>query len=453
MKKLYGKLILSVVTVLFAITVVLTSTYAWMALSKNPAASNIQITIAGGNSILIAPDVCAELDGQTVHYPGSFDDSVRTPELQLEGLAGLLPVSTQNGIDWVVPSYYKPSETAVQEQRVLSGLMKDISEFTVDSTLEYANLPAGSEAAGSYVYLDFWVVSPGMDYSLRVSCDSKDPESPEDSREGSYVFTRPRIVGEEPLLVDAGRAATASVRLGFLVNETPCSANAFSAYKSSESYSSRYETMSGVYPEKGTAFPAAERASTHFSVYEPNAELHAAQLRDGSYLVTTPLAVEDGTPCLGTPWRNLAIQKAFRWRGSTQPDSTEGSNFGDMFTVYRENHPELVGRELEDGFYADSHSAYLSDVIPGSFYARCSDVYASAEQDGESPELYSVSAEQLAALDTDGASESAVIVQLQKDIPQRIRLFLWLEGQDADCVNPTGDEQLHIRLELAGSNS
>lgn len=445
MKKLYGKLILSVVTVLFAISVVLTSTYAWMSLSRNPAASNIQVTISGGKSILIAPDLTVEENGQTVHFPGSFTDSIDPAQQGLTGLAGLLPVSTQNGIDWVLPDYYKPSEAAVQNQQVLSGLMKDVSQFPVDSSLQYANLPVGSEAAGNYICLDFWVVSPGMDYSLRVSCEAN-PEHPVDSREGSYVFTRPRVVGEAKELYDTGRSATASVRVGFLVNGSYCSTETVNVYRASADYSDRYEALRGVYPEKGTAFPEQERTNTAFSVYEPNADLHADPASNGKYIATSPLAVVNGIPTTGEPYRNLAIQKTFRWRGASEPDDPAGSYFAAMFDTYKSNHPEQSSETLEQGFYSDSMSSYLSDVIPGSFFARSSDVYASLT-DG------AASAEVLDGLDTDGADHDAVIVQLQKDVPQRIRLFLWLEGQDADCVNPTGDEQLRVRLELAGSNT
>ena len=53
---------------------------------------------------------------------------------------------------------------------------------------------------------------------------------------------------------------------------------------------------------------------------------------------------------------------------------------------------------------------------------------------------------------TAGATDDVIIVDLQKDVPQRIRMFVWVEGQDVDCTNVLADAGLMINLELAGSS-
>ena len=45
-------------------------------------------------------------------------------------------------------------------------------------------------------------------------------------------------------------------------------------------------------------------------------------------------------------------------------------------------------------------------------------------------------------------SEMAV---LKKNTPQRIRMFVWIEGQDVDCNSSAANQSIAIRLELAGS--
>ena len=51
-----------------------------------------------------------------------------------------------------------------------------------------------------------------------------------------------------------------------------------------------------------------------------------------------------------------------------------------------------------------------------------------------------------------GSAEDISIVKLEKNFPQRIRMFVGLEGQDADCVNSAADAGISINIEFAGGN-
>ena len=51
-----------------------------------------------------------------------------------------------------------------------------------------------------------------------------------------------------------------------------------------------------------------------------------------------------------------------------------------------------------------------------------------------------------------GATDDTCIVKLEKNIPQRIRLFIWIEGEDADCTKGELLSSFAMQLELAGSN-
>ena len=44
------------------------------------------------------------------------------------------------------------------------------------------------------------------------------------------------------------------------------------------------------------------------------------------------------------------------------------------------------------------------------------------------------------------------IVTLEKDVPQRIRMFVWIEGQDIDCNDNLSVTDLTLSIELAGSS-
>ena len=44
------------------------------------------------------------------------------------------------------------------------------------------------------------------------------------------------------------------------------------------------------------------------------------------------------------------------------------------------------------------------------------------------------------------------LVTLDKNTPQRIRMFVWLEGQDVDCTKGANADQLALSIELAGGS-
>ena len=48
-----------------------------------------------------------------------------------------------------------------------------------------------------------------------------------------------------------------------------------------------------------------------------------------------------------------------------------------------------------------------------------------------------------------GATDDAVIIELERNIPQRIRMFIWLEGQDVDCVEQIAAAAFAVNIELA----
>ena len=76
MTKKYSKLIIALISLLVAFSVVVVTTYAWVTLSNNPVADGIQVTIGGGGTILIAPDMTEQVDGVTYHYPGVFEGQI-----------------------------------------------------------------------------------------------------------------------------------------------------------------------------------------------------------------------------------------------------------------------------------------------------------------------------------------------------------------------------------------
>ena len=188
LKRMYLKLLAIILSVIIIITVIVSVSYAWVTLSTSPTVSGAKLTVSGGTTILLAPDLQDTVnDGEndvTYHYPGAFSSNLVFSDYSsydyLDDLCGLTPVSTADGISWLLPTYDQAT-----------GNLKDISQFDVDRSLSYANI-TDSHEKGRYVYLDFWVVSPGSEYELRVSMDVK-------THEGSSLVEVPdsAVDGEE----------------------------------------------------------------------------------------------------------------------------------------------------------------------------------------------------------------------------------------------------------------
>ena len=85
-------------------------------------------------------------------------------------------------------------------------------------------------------------------------------------------------------------------------------------------------------------------------------------------------------------------------------------------------------------------------IKTGVFFKNTSDLYESAENG-------KVSKETVSGINTAGATDDVSIAALTRNTPQRVRMFIWLEGQDADCSKVAeGVTDFIINLELAGAD-
>ena len=446
-KKQYTKLVAAALAVALAAVMAVTVSYAWMTISASPALTGIQVTIGGGTTILLAPDRTETLeDGTVVHYPGSFSDRLNFTKEQgydyLNDLAGLTPVSTVDGLTWVLPIYYTRQDTEVRDGSAYAGDQKPIEDFTAEYDLRHANLSSDQKETareGHYVYLDFWVVSPGPDYDLHLAQGEQDG--------GSFLVELPDVVKDESggyTLSRPENAAAASARIGFWINqETPADEN-LSAYVCSAYDSGRYDRLLGTYPEKNGTMAVNQTSLDKFVIYEPNATLHPENGTDEDYLTTWPLGVLEGNIyTLSLPSERHMVQTK---SVLLQQDSRE-------YLLEQALETALAGKEItstaqaESALYTDFLQGHLANYVErGSFvaYTATLDGYAIAGNG-------KVGAADLSS-NLSTASEDVTLTRLTGNVPQRIRLFVWLEGQDVDCTNEAAGARLALNLELSGSS-
>lgn len=428
-KRAYIKIACTAAALLCAMAMIVMSSYAWLTASTSPVAEGIQVAVGGGSTILLAPDV---VNDEGVHYPGAFGATLRLDDLlDADAYSGLTPVSTADGLNWYLPAYYTEDDLEVQAGTARAGDLKPYDQFLCDETLTYAKLPVDDERAakGSYLYADFWVVSPGSRYELRVSTSN------DASGAGSYVVDLPQVVKTKNgfAMQTPEYPASESLRVGFLVNQN-AALDSEDAYKKSSDFDRRYTVLMGGYQEPGE--PTSVLYSyNRFHIYEPNGNSHTAQGETG-YIATYPLGRND-TSVTGIPvgsW--LSVQMASQW---------EKNKVNDLFTAsVQQAGGTATAADVQAQLYKTL--AGRSDYVnKGQFIQNTDQLYTSMGED------HTVLRTTLEKMDKAGANESNSIVTLERNVPQRIRMFIWLEGQDADCVSGASVSGFAMRIELAGS--
>ena len=427
-KRAYIKIACTAAALLCAMAMIVMSSYAWLTASTSPVAEGIQVAVGGGSTILLAPDL---VNNEGVHYPGAFGATLRLDDLlDADAHSGLTPVSTADGLNWYLPVYYTEDDPEVRAGTAKAGDLKPYDQFLCDETLTHANLSADDESAaeGSYLYADFWVVSPGSRYELRVSTSN------DASGAGSYVVDLPQVVETEDgfAMQTPEYPASESLRVGFLVNQN-AAADSAAAYAANGG-DQRYTTLMGGYQEKGKPTSPLYSYNT-FHIYEPNGSSHSAQ-RETDYIATYPLGRNDasvtGIPVGG----RLSVQMASQW---------EKNKVNDLFTAsVQQAGDTATAADVQARLY--KNLAGRSDYVnKGQFIQNTDKLYANLEED------HTVSWVTLGNMDKAGANESNSIVTLERNVPQRIRMFIWLEAQDADCVSGASVSGFAMRIELAGS--
>lgn len=452
MTKIYIKLIAMSLALILSVSVVLMSSYAWLVLSGNPAVTGIQVAIGGGNTILTAPNVEYEVDGTVYHIPGRFSDKMNFGSQDhyayLKELGNLTPVSTSNGIDWFMATYYSGNDELVQQGRIPSGALKDVSEFKVDSFLTHANLPKSAQDKideGSYIYLDFWVVSPGGDYTLRLSTG----EGTEDG--GSFVVDLLESENSEEgyTLTQSAGSAAATVRVGFLANDLMLTDDTMLHYKNSKYFDNRFTALKGIYqePNTGAVYLDADR----FTIYEPNGDYHPAHEKlDGSYVETRSLELVDGTIQEQVRNRsdlNLTVQTQSTWAPAGDETGTTAIEQRFQTALFAKLGESMTAEQRMNLFYGSYLQGQISPYVnKGRFIGSTFNLISYLGQYNGTVPGSVLEAEKA------GATDDVEIIKLERNVPQRIRMFIWLEGQDIDCVDSVSSSRFAVNIELAGGD-
>ena len=431
------KLFAAGMAVIISVVLIVTVTYAWTTLSTAPIAEGIQITIGGGNTILIAPNMEQTIGEKTYGIPGAFNETLVFSKQKeydyLKNIDSLSPVSTADGINFFIPTYYDITDEEVKNGQAAVGELKPFSEFKNDNELLNANLEKGEAKNGHYVYLDFWVVSPGTDYTLRVARG--------DENGGSYLIELPKAYKTETgyALEETNNAFSSSARIGFLANTNYVDEVNYNCYRNSRFYNSNYKKLMGTYSEKGEY---SYQAGNRFTIYEPNGDYTLGN-DTRHYVETKPLGINGSEISPVSIFDRLTVQLKNSWTSKSQDNITLNELLSVSLSGKKVKNEKQAETILYDEYLQGQFAPYVSR---GDFITSTSLLSDKCSEDGVANEL------ELASLATSGATEDVFIVKLEKNVPQRIRMFVWLEGQDVDCSDDAEVGRFALSLELAASN-
>lgn len=443
MKKTVTKLSIAATQVMIALVMTVVSTFAWYSISGTPEVGGMQLNIGGSNTIQIAADVAVTTADGVVHYPGHFSNSLDFSRVSsydyLRDIVSLTPVSTADGIHW-----FFLTDGEAEGEDILSG-------YRMDDSYSYANLsalPADDSVHGSYVMLDFWVMSPA-DCSLRVSYG--------DGENGTYVVSLPYPTKNKEghyQMDPPNDLLPACVRVGFLADNRTLVDGSMEAYAASSAFDGNVRRLRGVY---GAAGEAWDYYSSRFTVYEPSADVHSGdkvysqtpdgsayrECVDGSYVKTYPMGYADGQLQPVDITDRTTVQKATQWL----PEG-DGLLIQQLFETFMLGESDDTDPNVLLSKFCREYLGYHCDSYAekGAFIQQTVALEQLCDSEGV------VSSENFEQLVTAGATDDVVIVELERNIPQRIRMFVWVEGQDADCANVIAASGLMINLELAGKS-
>lgn len=419
-------------------------------MSENPVVEGINVTVGGNATIQIAANITEVVDGVSYNYPADFSDYLNISDYEsydyLSELAGLSPVSTSDGEHWFYATYYQPTDAEVLAGEVVSGTMKSVSEFGVDDQLELANLTAEEipdVANGHYVYMDFWVVSP-MDYELRIATSTDDNEN-----DGSFLIDLlvPQEVDSDGdgevdsySLSVSEESSAASARVGFLTSSVTAEDEDLLAYVDSEYYNEEYITLMGQYQEQSEV--ASYTYQNEFMIYEPNGDLHIDNSNE-DYIITEPIGLVNDTPDLIDVQSILSVQLSSKWYESNGSYELSNSFLASVAT-YEFGVKSIT--EITDNFYITYLQEQVSYYVDkGAFITDTTTLYEAAV-------VNVVDSESMETIEQSGATDTTYIASLEADVPQRIRMFIWIEGQDVDCTTQVVATDFAVGIEFAGSN-
>lgn len=384
-----GKLGMALAGLLLSLVLLTGAAYAWFSISTAPEIQGIRMQVTRTGK-----EYPFEL---SLDYGEMGDQASWTTQLHLDALLGkmntLRPVSTCDGQNWYLPIY---------------GANGNVTGFTrIDNIGEYSNLADAN--TNYFTYADIWIRTrdKDTDYQVKLSNPLDLAGVKAEGKEtdfGTYVLSRPRWKEGRPV---TGDDAMACLRIGF-----------------------QFLTGGGE---------SEEQREEKFYIYEPNAEMRSAAIKA---FVEANAEQQKGNDSIGYLFT----------QGEGGADSITAKTYIDQYADRKQVFDTMVprlkpgGQGQEEGYTLVSPDSQ-DDIV---LIRQMTSSWKNGLTQGSK-----ISSKDIGAIGAfiDGnmqETDTPPMTTLTEGTVKRLRLYIWLEGQDIDCWNQIAGGSIYANLELTG---
>ena len=511
MQKLKIKIYLAGISLLMAFVMLVTASLAWFTISTAPEISGIRVGIYGSRTLLLSSDNTEYVQYLDLS-PKFVNLAPLHPVSTVDGLNWFIPTydsytgELKDPKDFILDDSLEYANVFIppivsDEDDGETDIVDDLGDGETDIVDDLGDggidIVDDLEHKGYYVYADFWMMTEEDGCNVRITIPHYDEFDTNEGSDfmtafgrnkdaaeevaqgwyGSYVLNSGFKLSEEGEVILESREAETSMRVGFLLNPSMLDPNNADDISNADAITAINETREeDEEPLDPTQYDGVQN---NFYIYEPNADIRSADNKplgtenksevdyvlgyqfnlenyaDGKYFVTQPIAKKEYTrPKTDPETGEILIDPE---TGETLTETYFGGKVADI-TSYAKTYliiqkasqwnMDKVEAKLsgEDGEILNSNDVQY----PMGGFLNTTNVYGALDNDTDGENINNTG--RIAAVDdmsTDIAG-SSIIVTLKKDTPIKVRLFIWIEGQDVDCWNDIAAGKFVVNLELAG---
>ena len=379
-------------------------TFAWFNINSTATMGSISISMDGQGPFEVSLDYDEDNPDEATWNQVADLTKNETINKLLEKGVYLRPISTADLEHWYVATYdFEGNVNGLREVR-----LDEVGNIPFNETFSPSNTDYVEGSANYLFYFDMWIRSGNDDddiYGLRLSNPAMDSEGEVNLMEGetnygTYVMWMPTAGGNQ----NSSAAAASCVRVGFQL------------------FDKENESQSTVY------------------FYEPNADLHPDY---GTYTSNPDvgyLRAQNGTDDVKLDTRStedaLLTTYVPKYQGENSYTMVEqGASVGDELRLFRQkqtvwNEDVISTPEPTDGEDQDDSDEPVWTPTDSTKIATIGDFV-----DAQGKVL---------------SIDKMYMTRLSRESVQHIRVFFWLEGQDADCWNSAAGGALFANFEFYG---
>ncbi len=499
------KLVATACFLLVSVVVLVSASMAWFTISTNPEITGMTVTLNTDLALLVSDSEDGFYD-DSLYIKDVFDYLVGLrPVSTADGVNWFFPTYEVDGT-WLdalceIEDFFHWPETEQQVGgdetygNVVGVETNDDGSVYYDesgnATWLTGKTLSNVEAEAGYAYFDVWLMTEEEEVDVRLSVPSRIQNNQADWEfdegiYGSYVLanyqietTTETVDGEESTTATAllEPAAQTAIRVGFmtfeytdeveatddegnpvtdgdgnlLTEETWAETGEIADFVIYEPNADQRSSEWDVKPNEGETEEDEPTYSDEISEYIKEYAVRAdgANYQAGQYIPTQYIAwdADDAAPYLTTlDGDSLIIQKQSAWDDEALQDAitaqasalSDGDWLQDLFSL-----SSFLDAYNNDDF---GYSNYVSTL--GLFIADYDELVDDANEQTATDET-ALGVYRMDDTQNESTTGEAIIVTLYKDQPQRVRIYIWLEGQDVDCWNDISASSFVVNLELA----